>query len=245
MARVRCGLVSPCSRWRSSPCCFPGRSSFSTEVGLVEYIRPGLEFSRAEADATVLRALPRPRPRRADPDAREPGGLALLSSLRDAGRMPRVRLVTRATRPGALDRGIGGCRGGVRHGDRHEPRVLSQPACRSPPGRGGPGALLGSWLIGLAWRTQGMTMRGVGLAVATAVFVISASAVLVIADVAGELNRAGVLGRRGAMQERIADLILGCRKPCRSAVIFQAATPKRSCRSTPTSRGARRRAIES
>jgi hypothetical protein len=84
---------------------------------------------------------------------------------------------------------------------------LRSPLAARLPDAVAPGVLLGSWLIGLAWRAQGQRARGVALAVATAVFVMSASAVLVMADVPGELNRAGVLGRRGAMRERIADLM--------------------------------------
>jgi hypothetical protein len=183
------------------------------EVGLVEYIRPGLEFSRAEADATVLRALPR---------------LDLTGPILTQGNLEVWLFYLLYAMPVAC---LALAWSRARHGRERWPGesaavaavsvmaiVMNLGFLRSPlaarlPDAMVPGALLGSWLIGLAWRTQGRTIRGVALAVATAVFVMSASAVLVIADVSGELNRAGVLGRRGAMRERIADLMARLPKP--------------------------------
>ena len=55
-------------------------------------------------------------------------------------------------------------------------------------------------------------MRRGALTVAAVVFVLTAKAVSVVGDVPGELNRAGVLNRAGAMSERIDDLSRRLRK---------------------------------
>ena len=66
--------------------------------GLVEYLKPGLEFSRAEAETTVLRSLPWVDLSVDGRDTGQRGSVALLSVLRGACRLAGDRLVARAER---------------------------------------------------------------------------------------------------------------------------------------------------
>jgi hypothetical protein len=72
--------------------------------------------------------------------------------------------------------------------------------------------MLGAWLIGAAFDARATTIRRVALTVGAAIFVLTAGAVSVVGDVPGELNRAGILNRSGAMMERIDDLSTRLRK---------------------------------
>jgi hypothetical protein len=83
---------------------------------------------------------------------------------------------------------------------------IRTPLSARLPDAGAPAAILGAWLIGTAFDARATTVRRVALTVAAVVFVMTANAVSVIGDVPGELNRAGVLNRAGAMSERIDDL---------------------------------------
>jgi hypothetical protein len=176
-------------------------------VGLGDYLRPALEFSRAEAEATVLRTLPRL-------DFTVPilapvnweVWLFYLFSV-----MPGVCLVlawSLARRGRERWAGESAAVAGV----AIMTIVMNLGFLRTPlaarlPDAAAPAVLLGCWLIGVAWRARGLAARGLALATATVVFLLAASAVVVMADVPGELNRAGVLARRGAMRERIEDLM--------------------------------------
>jgi len=62
------------------------------------------------------------------------------------------------------------------------------------------------WLIGVAFDVRATTTRRIALTVAAAMFVLTAKAVSVVADIPGELNRAGILNRPGALSERVDDL---------------------------------------
>jgi hypothetical protein len=83
---------------------------------------------------------------------------------------------------------------------------IRTPLAARLPDAGAPAAILGAWLIGAAFDVRATTLRRVTLTAAAVVFVLTAKAVTVVGDVPGELNRAGVLNRAGAMSERIDDL---------------------------------------
>ena len=55
--------------------------------------------------------------------------------------------------------------------------------------------MLGAWLIGLAFEVRLLAARRIAIGAAAAGFLLTARAVAVVADVPGELNRAGVLNR--------------------------------------------------
>jgi hypothetical protein len=83
---------------------------------------------------------------------------------------------------------------------------IRTPLTARLPDAGAPAAMLGAWMIGVAFDARATTIRRVALTVAAAIFVLTARAVSVVGDVPGELNRAGILNRSGAMIERINDL---------------------------------------
>ena len=89
---------------------------------------------------------------------------------------------------------------------------IRTPLAARLPDAAAPAAMLGAWLIGVAFDVRATTMRRAALTVAAVVFVLTAKAVSVVGDVPGELNRAGVLNRAGAMSERIDDLSRRLRK---------------------------------
>jgi hypothetical protein len=182
-------------------------------VGMIEYLKPALEFSRAEAEATVLRSLPR---------LDLSGGAAATQINWEVWlfylfyAMPAASLVIAWWR--------------ARRGRERWPGesaavaaiavmaiVMNLGFIRTPlvarlPDAGVPAAMLGAWLIGLALEARLPMMRRVVLVAAAAIFLLTALAISVVADAPGELNRAGVLNRSGAMAERIEDLSVRLRK---------------------------------
>lgn len=177
------------------------------QVGLVEYLEPALEFSRAEAEGTVLRALPRP----------DFSGTAVAAQVNWEAwlfylfyAMPLVSLWLGALRArGGRDRWPGESAGIAAiavMAVAMNVGFIRTPLTARLPDAGAPAAILGAWLIGAAFDARATMVRRVALTAAAVVFVLTAKAVSVIGDVPGELNRAGVLNRAGAMSERIDDL---------------------------------------
>ncbi|HKE83305.1 MAG TPA: hypothetical protein VKB50_06110 [Vicinamibacterales bacterium] len=181
-------------------------------VGLVGYFQPGLEFSRAEAEGTVLRALPRfgfggPLFGQANLEVWlfyvfETIPFACLVTLwfrlwRGQHRWSAESAAVTAVSVMAIAMNLG---------------FLRTPLAARLPDAVVPAAVLGSWLLGLAWRRRGSRAR---LAWAVSAFVLASSAwaIVVVADVRNELNTAGILNRPGAMKERIADLRVRLSKP--------------------------------
>jgi hypothetical protein len=182
-------------------------------VGLIEYFKPALEFSRAEAEGTVLRSLPW-LDRSGSPGATQVNGEVWLFYLFHA--MPVVSLWLAWLRArGGRERWAGESAGVA--AIAVTAIVMNLGFIRTPlsarlPDAGVPAALLGTWLIGAAFDARATVIRRVALVAAAAVFALTVKAVSVISDVPGELNRAGILNRSGAMTERIADLSTRLRK---------------------------------
>jgi hypothetical protein len=182
-------------------------------VGLMEYFKPALEFSRAEAEGTVLRSLPW-IDRSGGPVAAQVNWEVWLFYLFYA--MPVLSLWLAWLRArGGRERWAGESAGVA--AIALMTLVMNLGFIRTPlsarlPDAGAPAAILGAWLIGSALDARATMVRRVALGVAAVVFALTARAVSVIADVPGELNRAGVLNRSGAMIERIEDLSTRLRK---------------------------------
>jgi hypothetical protein len=183
-----------------------------SSVGLIEYLRPALEFSRAEAEGTVLRSLPwfDLSGTVAAPIDWEVWlfylfyaipigslGMAWWRARRGIEKWPGESAGVAAIAVMALVMNLGFIR---------TPLIARLPDAVVPP------ALLGAWLIGLAFDARPTMARRLAIAAATVLCAVTAAAVAVVADVPGELNRAGVLNRSGAMSERIADLSVRLRK---------------------------------
>ena len=188
-------------------CLLPWAVFVQYHVGLIDVSEPGLEFSRAEAEATVLRSLPSlDLSGQSGRDADQLGSLAVLPVLRDTC-VSLVIAWSRAQR--GHERWTGESAGVAAIAVMAV--VMNLGFIRTPlmarlPDAGAPAAMLAAWLIGLAFDVRATTFRRVVLTAAAVLFAVTARAVSVVADVPGELNRAGVLNRRGAMVERIADL---------------------------------------
>ena len=182
-------------------------------VGLIEYFKPALEFSRAEAEGTVLRSLPW-LDRSGSPVATQVNWEAWLFYLFHS--MPVVALWLAWLRArGGRERWAGESAGIA--AIAVTAIVMNLGFIRTPlsarlPDAGVPAALLGAWLIGAAFDARATVIRRVALVAAAAVFALTVKAVSVISDVPGELNRAGILNRSGALTERIADLSTRLRK---------------------------------
>ena len=176
-------------------------------VGLLDYFGPALEFSRAEAEATVIRSF----------QMFDFGGGARATQINLEvwlfylfHAMPFVSLgiaLSRARR--GRDRWVGESAGVAAIAVMAI--VMNFGFIRTPlvarlPDAGAPAAMLGAWLIGLAFYVRPIPVRRIAIGAAAAVFLLTALAISVVADVPGELNRAGVLNRSGAMVERIDDL---------------------------------------
>jgi hypothetical protein len=176
-------------------------------VGLIEYLRPGLEFSRAEAEATVFRSLPW-FDRSGGPVATQinwevwlfylfyamPVGSMIIAgwrAYRGRERWPGESAAVAAIAVMTIVMNLG---------------FIRTPLMARLPDAGAPAAMLGAWLIGLAFAVPARTPRLIAVATAVAIFLLTAQAISVVADVPGELNRAGVLNRPGAMVDRIDDL---------------------------------------
>lgn len=182
-------------------------------VGLIDYLRPALEFSRAEAEATVLRFLP----------WLDMSGTAVASQVNWEVWLFYLFYVIPVA---ALVIAWWRARRGLEHwaGESAAVAAISVMAIvmnlgfiRTPlaarlPDAIVPPAMLGAWLIGLAFDARPTTMRRVAIAAAAVLFALTTRAVTVMADVPGELNRAGVLNRAGAMSDRIDDLSARLRK---------------------------------
>jgi hypothetical protein len=89
---------------------------------------------------------------------------------------------------------------------------LRTPLAARLPDAAAPAALLGSWLIGLAWQPPTAAARRAAVTLSVLVLLAATTAVVVVARVPGELNRAGILNRQGAIQERIDDLTVRLQK---------------------------------
>jgi hypothetical protein len=177
------------------------------EVGLIDYFKPALEFSRAEAEGTVLRKLPRLVLSR-DAVAEQVNLEVWLFYLFYAMPLAALWLAWRRARDGREQ--WSGESAGVA-AIALMTIVMNMGFIRTPlaarlPDASVPAAILGAWLIGVAFDVRATTKRRVALTVAAAMFVLTAKAVSVVADVPGELNRAGILNRRGALSARIRDL---------------------------------------
>jgi hypothetical protein len=182
-------------------------------AGLVEYLKPALEFSRAEAEGTVLRALPW-IDLSGGPVAAQVNWEIWLFYLFHAMPVLSLWLVWLRAR-GGRERWAGesaGVAAIAAMAIAMNIGFIRTPLSARLPDAGAPAAILGAWLIGAALDARATTIRGVALGVAAAVFVLTAKAVSVIADVPGELNRAGILNRPGALAERIEDLGTRLRK---------------------------------
>jgi hypothetical protein len=182
-------------------------------VGLVEYLQPALEFSRAEAEGTVLRSLPW-IDLSGGPVAAQVNWEVWLFYVFYAMPVASLGLAWWRARRG-LQRWRGESAGVAAIAVMAI--VMNLGFIRTPltarlPDAGAPAAMLGAWLIGMAFDARATTFRRVALAAAAVIFVLTARAVSVVGDVPGELNRAGILNRSGAMMERIDDLSTRLRK---------------------------------
>jgi hypothetical protein len=177
------------------------------QVGLVEYLTPALEFSRAEAEGTVLRSLPQ-IDLSGGPVAAQVNWEAWLFYLFYAIPLISLWLAWRRARGGreqwvAESAGVAAI---AVMAVAMNAGFIRTPLSARLPDAGAPAAILGAWLLGVAFDARATTIRRVALTVAAAMFILTARAVSVVGDVPGELNRAGILNRTGAMSERIDDL---------------------------------------
>jgi hypothetical protein len=179
------------------------------EVGLIAYFKAGLEFSRAEAEGTVLRALPRFD--FAAPLLGEVNLQVWLFYVFHA--LPFVAIAIacwHALRGRVQWKGESAavCAIGLMAIAMNLGFIRTPLAARLPDAIV-PAAILGAWLMASAWRVP----RAVGVITSTLLLLLTTWAVVVMADVRNELNEAGILNRRGAMIERIADLRARLSKP--------------------------------
>jgi hypothetical protein len=191
----------------------PWASVVQYYVGLVEYLKPALEFSRAEAEGTVLRTLPW-IDLSGGPVAAQGNWEAWLFYVFYAIPIASLGIAWWRARRG-LERWSGESAGVAAIAVMAI--VMNLGFIRTPltarlPDAGAAAAILGAWLLGVAFDARATTIRRVALTSAAAIFVLTARAVSVVGDVPGELNRAGVLNRSGAMVERIGDLNTRLRK---------------------------------
>ena len=188
-------------------CLLPWAIFVQYHVGFAAYLTPALEFSRAEAEGTVLRSLPW-LDLSGNPVATQINLEVWLFYLFYA--IPLVSLLLAWWRGRRGDERWVGESAGVA-AMAVMAIVMNLGFIRTPlmarlPDAIVPAAMLGAWLIGLAFDVRATTFRRVALTAAAILLAVTARAVSVVADVPGELNRAGVLNRSGAMVERIADL---------------------------------------
>jgi hypothetical protein len=166
------------------------------EVGLIDYLKPALEFSRAEAEGTVLRSLPR-LDLSGGAVADQVNWEVWLFYLFYAMPLASLWLAWRRARDGREQ--WSGESAGVAAialmTIAMNMGFIRTPLAARLPDASVPAAILGAWLIGVAFDVRATTKRRVALTVAAAMFVLTAKAVSVVADVPGELNRAGILNR--------------------------------------------------
>jgi len=176
-------------------------------VGLIEYLKPALEFSRAEAEGTVLRSLPR-IDLSGGPLAAQVNWEIWLFYLFYA--MPAAALVIawlRARRGHQRWSGESAAAAAIAvMAIVTNVGFIRTPLAARLPDASVPAALLGAWLIGVAFDARVTLTRRIAIAAAVVVCALTARAVSVVADVPGELNRAGILNRPGALSDRIEDL---------------------------------------
>jgi hypothetical protein len=176
-------------------------------VGLTEYLKPALEFSRAEAEATVLRSLPW-IDRSGTAVAAQINWEVWLFYLFYAVPAGSIIIAWWRARRG-LERWPGesaGVAAIAAMGVVMNLGVIRTPLMARLSDAIVAPAMLGAWLIGLAFDVRPTVARRMAIAAAAVMFALTARAVSVVADVPGELNRAGVLNRAGAMSARIEDL---------------------------------------
>ena len=177
------------------------------QAGLIDYFTPALEFSRAEAEGTVLRSLPR-IDLSGGAVAAQVNWEVWLFYLFYAMPLISLGLAWRRAR-GGREQWAGESAGVAAiaiMAVAMNVGFIRTPLAARLPDAAAPAAILGAWLIGVAFDARATTIRRVALTVAAALFVLTAKAVSVVGDVPGELNRAGILNRAGAMSERIDDL---------------------------------------
>jgi hypothetical protein len=177
------------------------------QAGFIDYFTPALEFSRAEAEGTMLRSLPW-IDRTGGPVATQANWEGWLFYLFYAIPLGSLWLAWSRARSGR-ERWAGesaGIAAVAVMAIAMNVGFLRTPLAARLPDAGAPAAILGACLLGAAFDVRATALRRVALGVAAAVFVLTAQAVSVVADVPGELNRAGVLARSGAIGDRIDDL---------------------------------------
>jgi hypothetical protein len=177
------------------------------QVGLIDYFKPALEFSRAEAEGTVLRSLPR-LDLSGGAVAAQVNWEVWLFYLFYAMPVTSLWLAWRRVHDGREQ--WAGESAGVAAIALMTIAMnigfIRTPLAARLPDASVPAAILGAWLIGVAFDVRATTKRRIALTVAAAIFVLTAKAVSVVADIPGELNRAGILNRPGALSERVDDL---------------------------------------
>ncbi len=180
-------------------------------LGLANYLRPALVFSRDEAEATVLRTLPQLE--LGQPLFASQNAGVLLFYLFHA--LPVVCLAVAVQRARARRERWNGESGAV-IAIAVMAIIMNMGFLRSPllarvPDAVVPAVVLLSWL--LAWtETASARIRRVRMGLAAAMLGAVAAAVSSSADLGGELNRIGVLGRAEAFEKRVADLSTRLRK---------------------------------
>jgi hypothetical protein len=176
------------------------------EVGFADYLRPALAFSRAEADATLMRSLP-VLDTTVPLLGRDNSGV-LLFYLFHA--LPLVCAVLAGVRwRRGSERWEGESAAIIAIALMAVPMNLGfmrTPLLARVPDAIVPAFVLLAWLLGLAFEARGWLRRGAAFATASAALVFVGMAVTSMADLPGELNRIGVVNRRGAFVRRIADL---------------------------------------
>jgi hypothetical protein len=176
-------------------------------AGLADYLAAALEFSRAEAEGTVLRSLPWFDLSGSAAAARMNWevwlfylfhlipvfslGLAWLRARGGRERWPGEAAGVAALAVTALVMNLG---------------FIRTPLSARLPDAAAPAVMLGAWLLGTAFDARATMIRRIALAAAAVIVALTGRAVSVVADVPGELNRAGILNRPGALTERIDDL---------------------------------------
>jgi hypothetical protein len=177
------------------------------QIGLIDYFKPALEFSRAEAEGTVLRSLPR-LDLSGGAVAAQVNWEVWLFYLFYAIPATSLWLAWRRVHEGreqwaSESAGVAAI---ALMTIAMNMGFIRTPLAARLPDASVPAAILGAWLIGVAFDVRATTKRRIALTVAAAMFVLTAKAVSVVADIPGELNRAGILNRPGALSERVDDL---------------------------------------
>jgi hypothetical protein len=176
------------------------------QLGLRDYLRPALEFSRAEAEGTVIRTLPH----------FDRHALALEQTNLEVWlfyvfhSIPVIGIVLAVWRARhGTERWVGESAAVAAIGVMaiaFNLGVIRKPLYARLPDAVVPAAVIGAWLMTRAWQARTSVPRLAGVAASTIVLALTTWAVIVVADVRNELNTAGILNRRGALVERVEDL---------------------------------------